>query len=122
MPGKLMNTEWKPASVKNAEHYLWGDGCDGWHLLNRDEISVIQERMPSGTSEKMHFHKFARQFFFVLDGTATVDLEGEQTVLGKHQGIEVPPGISHQMRNETLEDLSFLVFSVPKSHKDRYER
>jgi|SRR5208283_4707497 len=117
-----MNTEWKPTSVKNTEHYLWGNGCDGWHLLNRDNLSVIQERMPPGTSEKMHYHKFARQFFFVLDGRATVDLEGEQIVLEKHQGIEVPPGISHQMRNETLEDLSFLVFSVPKSHNDRYER
>ncbi len=117
-----MELEWKPASVKNAERYLWGDGCDGWHLLNRDDFSVIQERMPPGTSEKMHFHKFARQFFFVLDGTATVDFDGEQIVLEKHQGIEVHPGISHRMCNETSEDLSFLVFSVPKSHGDRYER
>jgi mannose-6-phosphate isomerase-like protein (cupin superfamily) len=87
-----MTIERKPASAKNAEHYLWGDGCDGWHLLNRDDVSVIQERMPLGTSEQMHYHKIARQFFFVLDGRAT------------------------------MEDLSFLVFSVPKSHKDRYER
>ena len=117
-----MTIEWTPASVKNAEHYLWGDGCDGWHFLNRDDASVIQERMPPGTSEKMHFHKLSRQFFFVLDGTATMDLDGEQIVLGKHQGIEVPPGVSHQLCNESSEDLSFLVFSVPKSHKDRYER
>ncbi len=116
-----MNTEQKPASVKNAEHYLWGDGCDGWHLLNRDDVSVIQERMPSGASERMHYHKVARQFFFVLNGTATVDLGGEQIVLERHQGIEVPPRVSHQMLNDSPEDLSFLVFSVPKSHKDRYE-
>ena len=117
-----MTIERKLASVKNAEHYLWGDGCDGWHLLNRDDVSVIQERMPPGTSEQMHYHKIARQFFFVLDGRATMDVDGEQAVLGKNQGIEIPPGVSHQLRNESLEDLSFLVFSVPKSHKDRYER
>ena len=28
-----MMTTVKVASVRNAEHYVWGDGCDGWHLL-----------------------------------------------------------------------------------------
>jgi mannose-6-phosphate isomerase-like protein (cupin superfamily) len=117
-----MTIERKLASIKNVEHYLWGDGCDGWQLLNRDDMSVIQERMPPGTSERMHFHKLSRQFFFVLDGRATMDVDGKPIVLGKHQGIEIPPGVSHQLRNESSEDVSFLVFSVPKSHKDRYER
>ena len=51
-----------------------------------------------------------------------MDVDGEQVVLRKHQGIEIPPGVLHQLRNESSEDLSFLVFSVPKSHKDRVER
>ena len=31
-----------------AEHYTWGDGCDGWHLVKGADLSVIQERMPPG--------------------------------------------------------------------------
>ncbi len=117
-----MSIEATPASIKNVEHYFWGEGCDGWHLLNRDDVSLIQERMPPGTSERMHYHKVARQFFFILEGTATMDFGGNRIVLEKHQGIEVPPEASHQLRNESPGDLSFLVFSVPKSHNDRYER
>jgi hypothetical protein len=29
-------------SIENAEHYIWGEICDGWHLLKRDDMSVIQ--------------------------------------------------------------------------------
>ena len=38
-------------SVENAEHYVWGEICDGWHLLKRDDISVIQEHVPAGGAE-----------------------------------------------------------------------
>jgi hypothetical protein len=27
----------------NSEHYLWGDGCDGWHLLKRDDLLMAIE-------------------------------------------------------------------------------
>ena len=33
-------------SAGTADHYVWGDGCDGWHLVASDRLSVIQERMP----------------------------------------------------------------------------
>lgn len=44
-----------------ASHYAWGKGCDGWHLVNTPELSVIQERMPAGTAEQRHRHQDARQ-------------------------------------------------------------
>jgi hypothetical protein len=37
-------------STENAENYKWGNNCDGWHLLKSDSLSVIQERMPAGTT------------------------------------------------------------------------
>jgi hypothetical protein len=50
-------------SGENAEHYVWGDGCDGWHLVRGDSLSVIEERMPAGAREQRHFHERVRQFF-----------------------------------------------------------
>jgi mannose-6-phosphate isomerase-like protein (cupin superfamily) len=106
-------------SRHTAEHYTWGANCDGWHLVKRAELSVIQERMPPGTAEVRHYHQRARQFFFVLAGTATFDLDGERKTLGPQQGIEVPPGAPHHIRNETQSDLEFIVVSQPASHGDR---
>jgi hypothetical protein len=34
-------------SSENAERYKWGEVCDGWHLLQRADVSVIQERVPA---------------------------------------------------------------------------
>lgn len=108
-------------STQNAEHYQWGDSCDGWHLVKSDALSIIQERMPPGTSEVTHYHRQARQFFFVLSGEATLSINGATATLQAQQGIEVPAGVAHQIRNESAADVIFLVTSVPKSHGDRVE-
>jgi hypothetical protein len=34
-------------SRENAEHYVWGDSCDGWHLVRASNLSVIGECMPT---------------------------------------------------------------------------
>jgi hypothetical protein len=44
----------------NAEHYLWGINCDGWHLVKHDDMSIIIERVPAGASEQRHFHIHSR--------------------------------------------------------------
>ena len=106
-------------SKATAKHYVWGKGCDGWHLVKTAELSVIHERMPAGTSEARHFHTRARQFFFVLSGTATLEIAGLREVLRVHEGLEVPPQVPHQMFNESEQAIEFLVVSQPASHGDR---
>lgn len=109
----------KPVSISNAEHYIWGENCDGWHLLKRDDASVIQERIPAGEMEVTHYHNIARQFFYILEGTGMMQVQDETITLKKGEGIEIPPGIPHQFRNDSEEEVHFLVVSVPKSHGDR---
>jgi mannose-6-phosphate isomerase-like protein (cupin superfamily) len=107
--------------VLNTEHYLWGDNCDGWHLLQRDDLSIITERVPAGASERSHFHVRSRQFFYILTGEAMMIIDGKSQVLQAHQGIEIPPNVVHQFRNESSQEVTFLVISVPKSHGDRID-
>lgn len=109
----------KPVSISNAEHYLWGEQCDGWHLLKRDEISLIQERVPAGKTEVMHHHNHARQFFYILEGEGCMAFEDHVVTLNKGDGIEIPPLINHRFENKSSEDVLFLVISVPKSQGDR---
>lgn len=107
--------------TSNAKHYPWGDGCSGWHLLQRDDLSVIEEYVPPGQSEKRHFHKISRQFFYILQGEAVLEIEGNEFVLQAHQGIEVPPTAVHQFRNLSDSYVKFLVISMPKAQGDRVE-
>ena len=103
-----------------AEHYSWGQGCDGWHLMKSPKTSLIQESMPPNTFEVRHQHARSRQFFFILSGQASLEVNGEIQQLGARQGLEIPPQTPHQMMNNSEEVLEFLVFSCPPSHGDRF--
>jgi mannose-6-phosphate isomerase-like protein (cupin superfamily) len=110
-----------PISTGNAAHYEWGSGCDGWHLVKAAAFSVIEERMPPGTNEVRHWHARARQFFYVLDGTLELEVEGALNQLTRGCGLEIPPGLAHQARNSGESVVSFLVVSSPPHQGDRRE-
>jgi mannose-6-phosphate isomerase-like protein (cupin superfamily) len=90
-----------PMSAANARHYAWGEGCDGWHLHEGEDLSVIEE------------------FFYILAGEATLEIDGQTHRLLPGQGLHVPPGAAHQLRNEHAAELRMLVISAPRSHGDR---
>lgn len=106
-------------SVENAEHYVWGTECDGWHFVRTPSLSVISERMPPGTSEVAHRHHKAQQFFFVLSGELVLDFTGRQVVVRERQGVHVPALVVHQALNLSDAPVEFLVVSQPHSHGDR---
>jgi mannose-6-phosphate isomerase-like protein (cupin superfamily) len=106
-------------NISTAEHYQWGDNCDGWRLLDRPDLSVIQERIPSGAGEVEHYHQRARQLFFVLDGDLEIEVGDQTFQLSAGESIEVPPGDLHRVRNTGDSDTSFLVISAPTTRDDR---
>jgi len=112
-----------PISSETAEHYKWGgpqaNDCDGWHLVRTSELSIIEESMPPGTSEMRHFHRRSRQFFYVLEGELTVEVEQHRFVLHAGAGLEVSPGQPHQVFNHSSNPTRILVTSQPPSHGDR---
>ena len=105
--------------VNEENHYTWGEICDGWHLVRGENLSVIEERMPPGAAEQRHFHTRARQFFYVLDGELTMEIDTRILVLGTRQGLEIAPGQPHQAMNRSETDVCFLVISHPPGHGDR---
>ncbi|MCL2914212.1 cupin domain-containing protein [Shewanella corallii] len=102
-----------------AEHYHWGEGADGWHLVKTDSLSVIQERMPANSHEQMHCHQYATQFFYILKGEAVMRFLQESVLLKAGEGILIEPERYHQMCNESTGELHFTVTSTPPSHGDR---
>ncbi|WP_252730021.1 cupin domain-containing protein [Zobellia uliginosa] len=105
---------------ENSEHYTWGDNCSGWHLVKSQKLSIIEELMPPNTQEKKHFHEFSEQFFRILNGTATFEIENEIIKVEKGQGVHIPPGTKHKIRNDQSQNLEFIVISRPTTRGDRY--
>ena len=87
--------------------------------LKGEDLGVIEERMPPGTAERRHRHARSRQFLYVLAGEVTLELEGETHRLQPGEGLHVPPGAAHQVRDDIDAEVRFIVMSAPKSHGDR---
>lgn len=114
MPAKVI-------SIADAEHYTWGNNCDGWFLVRTSELNIIEELMPSGSSETRHHHVHARQFFFVLEGELTMEIEHHEFIVRAGEGIEIAPGQAHQAMNRSTSQLRIMVTSQPPSHGDRID-
>ncbi|MDQ6830045.1 MAG: cupin domain-containing protein [Gemmatimonadota bacterium] len=108
-----------PVSSETAEHYAWGVGCDGWHLLRTPTLSVITERMEPDAAEVSHRHVRAQQFFFVLNGELALAFGGRRHRVAARHGLHVPAGVVHQVLNVSDAAVDFLVISEPPSHGDR---
>ncbi len=93
-----------------AEVIPWAETCG--------EIRCLIEAKDGAAGEvhhvkihdaKMHFHKRTDEFYYVIDGTGTMTLDGTEIEL--HQGVVVyvPRGTKHKARG----DLTVLVVCVP---------
>jgi mannose-6-phosphate isomerase-like protein (cupin superfamily) len=102
-------------------HYKWGGNCDGWNLMSKANVSIKQELMPTMTSEKLHFHHYAEQFFFILKGQATFFIENENLVVDENCGLYINAGQKHKIINKGIDELEFILFSFPSTQNDRID-
>jgi mannose-6-phosphate isomerase-like protein (cupin superfamily) len=108
-----------PINKDTALHYVWGNNFDAWDLMDHDDLTIKQLKMPAHSIESMHYHQTAKQFFYVLKGSAKFRMNQTIISLNQNDGIEVLPNIPHQMINESDDDLELLVVSKPSANKDK---
>lgn len=118
-PGNAGRTAVTAVDQASASHYTWGDGCDGYKLVDAPGLSVIEEVVPVGAGEVRHVHRAARQFFYILEGDAMLETDEGEVAIAAGSGVEVPPGIPHRFVNAGETPVRFLVVSSPSTVGDR---
>jgi mannose-6-phosphate isomerase-like protein (cupin superfamily) len=115
-----LSGSWGALSKSNClNQYTWGDDCYGWTFVDTPELSIKQELMPPDTSEKLHYHEHASQFFFILKGRAKFIIDGVEQILKPYEGIEIKAGQKHKICNTNDSDLEFILYSQPSTNNDR---
>ena len=109
-----------PVSRRTQDVYHWGDGGAGWRLVDEAGLSVIEETLAPGTGEVRHYHERAAQCFYMLEGTATMQLDGGPVRLDAGMALPVPPQTPHAIVNDTARTIRFLVISAPSTRADRH--
>lgn len=67
-----------------------------------------------GQEQKVHTHEGSDKIYYVLEGTASFTVAGEERDLGPGNAVIARAGESHGVRNDTSENAVLLVTMAPR--------
>jgi mannose-6-phosphate isomerase-like protein (cupin superfamily) len=108
----------------NQSPFTTKDGSTIRSILDRanapvEKQSLAEASMRTGQSTDRHYHKLAEEIYFLLEGTARMEIDGETRDVGPGEAILIPPGARHQITAQS--DLRFLCCCAPPyDHADTY--
>ena len=84
-----------------------------------EKQSLAEATIPAGGETERHWHKDSEEFYFILSGTGSMEIDGETRDVGEGDGILIPAGAWHQIK--ATSDLRFLCCCAPPyRHEDTY--
>jgi mannose-6-phosphate isomerase-like protein (cupin superfamily) len=84
--------------------------------------SLAEASLPPGGATQRHYHRISEEFYYILEGRGTMEINGEAREVGPGDAILIPAGAWHQIRSQTEGDsLRFLCCCAPPyAHDDTY--
>ena len=113
--------------VLNLAHqkpFTTKDGSTIRSILDRtnapvEKQSLAEATVPRGTATQRHYHKLSEEFYFILEGTGEMEIDGVTQQVGPGDAILIPAGAWHTITaSETLRVLCCC--APPYSHEDTY--
>ena len=104
--------------------FITKDGSEIRSILDRTNSSAAQQSLaeatlPPGAATEAHRHPRTEEIYYVLRGMGLMTVEADRRPVGPGDGILIPPGARHQIRNTGAERLVFLCCCAPPySHED----
>ena len=81
--------------------------------------SLAEARVPVGTATQRHYHWLSEEFYFILEGRGSMEIDGELRDVAPGDAILIPSGCWHTITAH--ETLRFLCCCAPPySHDDTY--
>ena len=106
------------------ESFITRDGSTIRSILDRanapvEQQSLAEATVPAGTTTERHHHKVSEEFYFLLEGEGTMEIDGENREVRPGDAVLIPAGAWHQIT--ATKDLRFLCCCAPPySHDDTY--
>ena len=116
-----------PVEVVNHDGsapFISKDGSEIRSILDRTNSTAVNQSLaeatlPPGAETEEHSHPRTEEIYYLLRGRGLMVLEGEGREVRPGDGILIPPGTRHRIRNIGLEPLVFLCCCAPPySHQD----
>ena len=81
--------------------------------------SLAEARVPAGSATERHYHRRSEEFYFLLEGTGRMEVDGEWRQVAAGDAILIPAGAWHTIMAES--ELRFLCCCAPPyAHEDTF--
>ena len=111
-------------SLGAAQPFITKDGSEirelaGLPTGNSVNQSIAQATVPAGSATEAHFHRVTEEIYFFTGGEGRMILGEQESQVRAGDCVVIPPGLPHQLINETDEPLVLLCCCSPAySHED----
>ena len=104
-PGDL---EWRPSNLMQIPN------ADFLERTGSEIMGARLWRLPPGSANTLHKHIKAEEFYFVIEGTGRIRVNGETLTVPAHGAIHVGPQVLRQVFNDTDKDVLWLIIGAPE--------
>jgi mannose-6-phosphate isomerase-like protein (cupin superfamily) len=81
--------------------------------------SLAEATIPARGATERHYHQLSEEFYYILEGTGIMEIDGQDREVRAGDAILIPSGKWHQITAHT--DLRFLCCCAPPyAHEDTY--
>jgi mannose-6-phosphate isomerase-like protein (cupin superfamily) len=81
--------------------------------------SLAEATLPPSAATEAHYHPITEEIYYILRGRGHMQIDAQIRSVGPGDGIAIPPGAAHRIRNVGEEDLVFLCCCSPAyTHDD----
>jgi mannose-6-phosphate isomerase-like protein (cupin superfamily) len=111
-------------NVSSQKPFTTKDGSRIRSILDPTNAPVLNQSLAEasvaeGSSTERHYHKQSEEFYFVLEGEGTMEIDSEIHSVASGDAILIPPGAWHQITASS--SLRFLCCCAPPySHEDTF--
>jgi len=119
-PEHLNRNENKKETLIDAESLHWRPSnlmaIPNADFLERTGSEMLGARLwslPPKSANTLHRHITSEEFFFVLEGTGRIRVDGKVYTVRKHEGIHVWPHQMRQVFNDTEAEVLWLITGSP---------
>lgn len=99
---------WRPSNLMQIPN------ADFLERTGSEALGARLWRLPPKSANTLHKHPRAEEFFFVLEGTGRMRVDGTTLTVPRHGGVLVGPESLRQVFNDTDEDALWLIIGAPE--------
>jgi len=119
-PGMTINP------LSNQSPFTTKDGSTIRSLLDLTNApvqnqSLAEAAVPPGGATQRHYHRLSEEFYFILEGSGVMEIDGESQAVRPGDAILIPPGAWHQISAGPEGELRLLCCCAPPyAHEDTF--